>query len=58
VLSVAYNNAMKSSGLINEAKDQHLELNPTTGQELETLVKELVAQPKEIVERMKILLGK
>jgi len=49
---------MKSSGLINEAKDQHLELNPTTGQELETLVKELVAQPKEIVERMKILLGK
>ena len=54
----AYGKAMKDPALLAEAKKSPLEINPTTGQELEALAKEVVAQPKEIVERMRKLMGK
>lgn len=54
----AYSNAMKDPALIADAKKEHLELNPATGQELDALAKEVVAQPRDVVERMKKLLGK
>lgn len=54
----AYSNAMKDPALIAEAKKENLELSPGTGQELEALAKEVVAQPRGVVERMKKLLGK
>jgi len=53
-----YSNAMKDPALIVEAKKEHLELNPGTGRELEALAKQVVAQPRDVVERMKKLLGK
>ena len=58
ILRDAYNSAMKDSALLAEAKKGNLELNPGTGQELEALAKEVVAQPRDVVERMKKLLGK
>jgi tripartite-type tricarboxylate transporter receptor subunit TctC len=58
LLRGAYNKAMKDPALIAEAKRDHLEINPGTGQELDSLAKDVVAQPKDIVERMKKLLGK
>ena len=33
------------------------ELDPVSGEELESLAKEIVAQPPDVVERMKKLLG-
>jgi tripartite-type tricarboxylate transporter receptor subunit TctC len=54
----AYDEAMKDPGLRAEAKQQPLEINATTGQELEALAKELIAQPKELVVRMNKLMGK
>jgi len=54
----AYNKAMKDPGLLIEAKQSPLEINATTGQELEALVKEVMAQPKELVARMNKLMGK
>lgn len=50
--------AMKDPALLAEAKKGNLELNPGSGQELEALAKEVVAQPRDVVERMKKLLGK
>ena len=41
-----------------EAKTLNLEIEPTTGEELEKLAKHIVVQPLEVVERMKKLLGK
>jgi len=53
-----YSNAIKDPALIVEANREHLELNPGTGQELEALAKEVVAQPREVAQRIKKLLGK
>lgn len=58
ILRDGFSNAMKDPALVAEAKKKNLELNPGSGQELETLAKEVVAQPREVVERMKKLLGK
>jgi tripartite-type tricarboxylate transporter receptor subunit TctC len=54
----AYNKAMKDPGLLLEAKRSPLEINATTGQELEVLAKEVIAQPKDLVARMNKLMGK
>jgi tripartite-type tricarboxylate transporter receptor subunit TctC len=54
----AYNQAMRDPALRREAKDAHLEINPATGQELETLAKEVTAQPQELVRRMNKIMGK
>jgi len=54
----AYNRAMKDPGLLIEAKRSPLEINATTGQELEVLAKEVIARPKELVARMNKLMGK
>jgi hypothetical protein len=35
-----------------------LEINPTSGKELEALARDIVAQPKDIVVRMVKLMGK
>ena len=54
----AYDKAMKDPGLFLEAKRSPLEINATTGQELEVLAKEVIAQPKDLVARMNKLMGK
>jgi tripartite-type tricarboxylate transporter receptor subunit TctC len=57
ILREAFDKAMKDPALVAEAAKRQLELDPTSGQELETLAKEVVAQSPEVVERMKKLLG-
>lgn len=55
-LRTAFNKAMVDPELIAEAKKRLLDLDPSTGEELETLAKEVIAQPPVVVERMKKLL--
>jgi hypothetical protein len=43
--------------LIAQAKKRQIDVTPSSGAELEALAKEVMAQPREVVERMKILLG-
>jgi tripartite-type tricarboxylate transporter receptor subunit TctC len=57
-LRAAYDKAMRDPGLRNEAKISPLEINPTAGSELETLAREVVAQPKDVVARMTKLMGR
>jgi tripartite-type tricarboxylate transporter receptor subunit TctC len=54
----AYDKAMKDPGLRSEAKSSPLEINPTTGSELEALAREIVSQPKDVVARMTKLMGR
>jgi hypothetical protein len=54
----AYNKAMKDPALLIEARRTPLEINPTSGEELEALAKEVTAQPKELVARMNKIMGK
>jgi len=55
-LRAAFNKAMADPELVAEAKKRLLDLAPSTGEELESLAKEVMAQPPAVVERMKKLL--
>jgi tripartite-type tricarboxylate transporter receptor subunit TctC len=57
ILRDAFSKAVKDRELLEEAKKKRLELDPVSGEELQTLANEIVAQPPEVVERMKKLLG-
>ena len=54
----AYRDAIRDPALVAEAAEEHLQLNPGSGEELEILAREVVSQPRDAVERMKSLLGK
>jgi hypothetical protein len=50
--------ALTDPELLAQAEKFNLEVEPTGGEELESLAKELMTQPTEVIERMKKLLGK
>jgi tripartite-type tricarboxylate transporter receptor subunit TctC len=58
ILRQAFVNALADPELLAHAERQNVEIEPTSGEELEGLAKEVMNQPPEIVERMKKLLGK
>jgi tripartite-type tricarboxylate transporter receptor subunit TctC len=57
ILREAFMKAVNDPELLDDAKKKRLELDPVPGEELEALGKEIVAQPSEVIERMKKLLG-
>ena len=57
ILRQAFLKALSDPELLAIAETQRLEIEPTSGEELEALAKEVMAQPPEIIERMKMLLG-
>jgi len=57
ILREAFTRSVRDPELLDDAKKKRLDLDPVTGEELEALAKEIVAQPPEVIERMKKLLG-
>ncbi len=57
ILREAFMKAMKDPELLDDAKKKKLELDPVSGEELESLGKEIIAQPPDVIDRMKKLLG-
>jgi tripartite-type tricarboxylate transporter receptor subunit TctC len=57
ILRDAFSKAVNDRELLEEAKKKRLELDPISGEELQTLATEIMAQPPEVIERMKKLLG-
>jgi len=57
ILRDAFNKTMADPELLAEAKRKNFDIGPTPGEELEALAKEVVAQPPEIVERLKSLMS-
>lgn len=51
-LRAAFDKAMKDAELIAEAKKQTLDLNPSSGEELEKVVLDILATPKAIADRL------
>lgn len=49
--------SMADPVLLADAEKQKIEITPTGGEELAKLAKEVINQPREVVERMKKLLG-
>jgi len=58
ILRDAFMEVVRDSEFIAEAKKRDWELSPTSGEELEAMAKEVVAQPPEVLERMRRLLKK
>ena len=57
ILRDAYAKAIKDPELLAEAEKRVWDVDPVTGEELEARSKEVIAQPKEVIERMKWVLG-
>jgi len=57
LLREAYSKMLKDPEFLDEAKKQKLDVDPSTGEELEALVKQIMEQPKEVIDRVKELAG-
>ncbi len=57
ILRDAYSQAMRDPELTAEANKRGWEMQPLSGAELESLSKEVVNQPKDVIEKMKWVLG-
>jgi tripartite-type tricarboxylate transporter receptor subunit TctC len=53
----AFKKTMSDPAFLADVKNRKLEADPDTGEELETIAKAAVAQPREVIERMKKILG-
>jgi tripartite-type tricarboxylate transporter receptor subunit TctC len=56
-LREAYAKAMRDPGLIDEAKTGQMDMQYTPGEELQAQIKELMNQPREVVELVKKVLA-
>ena len=56
VLRAAYAKALKDPDLLAEVDRQRLDMEPSSGEEIQALIKELMEQKREVVERVKKLL--
>lgn len=53
ILREAFNKAMADPQLLAEAKKKKLEVDPTGGEELQRIAKEIMAQPPDVIGRLK-----
>jgi tripartite-type tricarboxylate transporter receptor subunit TctC len=57
LLRMAFMKSLSDPELLAEAKKRGWEANPVSGEELEAIAKEVIAQPAEVIERLKAILG-
>ncbi len=57
LLREAHAKSMKDPELLAEAKKGKMDMDPSTGEELEALTKEVMGQPPEVIERAKKIVG-
>jgi tripartite-type tricarboxylate transporter receptor subunit TctC len=57
LLREAYLKTLKDPELVAETKRQRWDIDPLSGEEMEQLSKEVMTQPKEVIERLKWVLG-
>jgi tripartite-type tricarboxylate transporter receptor subunit TctC len=57
ILRDAFRKTVTDPAFLADVKTRKLEVNPTYGEELEVIAREAASQPREIVERMKTILG-
>jgi tripartite-type tricarboxylate transporter receptor subunit TctC len=57
-LREAFTKTVKDTAFLAEATKKKLAIDPTTGEEVENLTREVMSQPPDVVERLKKLMGK
>jgi tripartite-type tricarboxylate transporter receptor subunit TctC len=58
ILREAFSKTLSDPDVLADVKKKKLEVDATSGEELENLAKEVITSDREIIERMKNLLGK
>jgi hypothetical protein len=58
VLRESFMKLMVDPAFLADVKKRGLEVEPSTGEELEKLAKQVIAQPPEVIERVSKLMGK
>ena len=58
ILREAFTKSVKDPEFMAETKKRKFDLDPVSGEEMESLAKEVVSQPAETIERMRKILGK
>ena len=53
ILRDAYNQSLRDPDLVAEVNRSKLDMEPSTGEEIQNLYKELMTQPREVIERVK-----
>ena len=53
ILRDAYNKSLKDPDLVSDVNRSRLDMEPSTGEEIQSLYKELMSQPREVIERVK-----
>jgi tripartite-type tricarboxylate transporter receptor subunit TctC len=53
IMRDAFNKAMADPELLAEAKKKKLEVDPTGGEELQAIAKEIISQPSDVIGRLK-----
>jgi tripartite-type tricarboxylate transporter receptor subunit TctC len=56
MLREAYVQSIRDPELLAEAKKSRMDVDPSTGEELQTLLNEILNQPPEVIERVKKIL--
>jgi hypothetical protein len=56
ILRAAYEKALKDPELLQEAEKGKMDVDPTSGEELEALIKKVMDQPKEVLARVRKML--
>ena len=54
----AFNKTMKDPEFLAETKKKRLDIDATTGEDVESLTKEAMSQSPEVIERLKRMMGK
>ena len=57
ILRDAFNKAVNDPALLAEAEKRRLDMDPATGEELDSLAKEVMTASPDIVEKVKTLIG-
>lgn len=58
ILREAYMKTMKDPAFLAEAEHRKLEIHPTSGDDLAALIKDVMSQPPQVIERMTSMVGK
>ena len=58
MLREAFMKTMNDAEFLSDVREKKLELDPSSGEKLEALAKEVIAQPPQVIERMRRLLEK
>jgi tripartite-type tricarboxylate transporter receptor subunit TctC len=58
ILRDAFNKSVNDPAIKADAEKRRLEMDPATGERLETLAKEVMTSPADVVQRVQKLLGK